>query len=130
MRLRDLDAKFLLYEEREDTWTEWPSGDSSKARQVTGMRAYMPFVESLAQAHGVEFLCPKCFAENHGAVGTHAVICWFIGRVPDWADPKPGRWLPHGDSLDNLTFVGPGAASVLLTDGCRWHGFVKNGDAS
>ena len=81
-------------------------------------------------AQGVIFLCPKCFEMNKGSVGTHSVICWFKDRgIPDNMDPKPGRWNPSGTSLDDLTFVGPGAVSVLLTSGCGWHGFVKDGSA-
>jgi hypothetical protein len=86
-------------------------------------------VEEMRGAHGVWFLCPKCFAENGGPEGTHAVICWFRGLVPDDLDPKPGRWNPSGTGLDDLTFVPPGAVSVQLLSGCGWHGFVKNGQA-
>jgi hypothetical protein len=63
--------------------------------------------------------------------GAHFVLCWFKDRgVPDTQDPKPGRWNPSGTGLHDLTFVPPGAVSVLLTGGCDWHGFVKNGDAT
>jgi len=88
-------------------------------------------VSDLADAQGVLFLCPKCFAANGGAAGTHSVICWFKDRgVPDDMSPKPGRWTPSGTGIDDLTFVGPGAASVQLTGpGCGWHGFVRNGSA-
>lgn len=85
--------------------------------------------ENLIGADGVIFLCPKCFAANKGEVGTHSVICWFAGKVPDDLDPKPGRWHPSGTGIDDLTFIGPGAASVLLTSGCNWHGFLKDGSA-
>jgi hypothetical protein len=111
MKLTDLEAEFL------------------KIESPTSFR----MVDSLAEAHGVSFLCPKCFAANGGPVGTHTVICWFNDRgVPSDLDPKPGRWNPGGTGLHDLTFVGPGAASVLLQSptGCRWHGFVKNGDAT
>jgi len=81
----------------------------------------------VASAHGVVFLCPKCFAKNNGPVGTHSILCWFAGRVSDKVTPGPGRWNPQGTSLDDLTFVGPGAFSVLLTSGCGFHGFVENG---
>jgi hypothetical protein len=93
---------------------------------------FIPVVETLAEADGVMFLCPKCYAENGGPVGTHSVICWFAGRVPDGVDPKPGRWTPTGTGLHDLTFV-PSAGrscSVLLLGGCGWHGFVANGDVS
>lgn len=88
-------------------------------------------VDSLAEADGLQFLCPKCFATNGGNVGTHSVICWFEGKVPDNVDPKPGRWKPVGTGLDDLSFVpGRKSNSVLLVGGCGWHGFVKMGDAT
>jgi len=96
-------------------------------RKVENGHVYDCFVEQIAEADGLFFLCPKCFGQNGGSVGTHAVICWFIGKVPDDAVPKPGRWNPSGKGIDDLTFVDHGAASVLLLGGCGWHGFVKNG---
>lgn len=111
MRLRDLKAKFY----RLGT----PDG-----------RLLRP-TRFLAKAHGVQFLCPKCFLANGGEVGTHSVMCYFAGRgVPDDVQPGPGRWNPSGSGLDDLTFVPPGSTSVLLTSGCHWHGFIVNGDAS
>ena len=115
MRLRDLDGQLVK---------RTPDGSVD--------------VETLAEADGVMFQCPQCAAglptrEEAGrrfVIGAHYVLCWFVGRVPDDLDPKPGRWNPSGTGLDDLTFVGPGAASVLLTSGCGWHGFVQNGAAS
>lgn len=87
-------------------------------------------VDFLERAQGLFFLCPKCYRTNGGKVGTHAIICWFSNRgVPDDLDPKPGRWVPEGTGLDDITFIGPAAASVLLTSGCGWHGFIRHGDA-
>jgi len=97
-------------------------------RHVGGGR--MLHVGSLSEADGVMFLCPKCHKENDGPVGTHRVVCWFVGKVPDDISPKPGRWNPSGTGLDDLTFVEPGAVSVAILGGCRWHGFVRQGDAS
>src|SRR6267142_3401260 len=84
-------------------------------------------VETLGEADGVMFLCPKCFKENQGAAGTHRVICWFVGKVPDDVRPGPGRWMPQGTGLSDLTFVPtvgppPRSNSVALTGGCQWHG--------
>lgn len=93
-------------------------------------RASMERHEELSRADGVMFLCPKCFEKNKGNKGTHSVICWFVGKVPDALDPKPGRWNPQGAGLDDLTFVPPGSTSVLLTSGCGWHGHVVNGDVT
>ena len=120
MRLLELDASFLKF----ISTYEWRR------------------VDTLAEADGVMFQCPKCAigkerGEEDGRKfvrGAHSVICWFRGHVPDDADPKPGRWTPSGTGLDDLTFV-PGnpvwADSVLLTGpGCGWHGFIRNGDVA
>jgi hypothetical protein len=122
--LRDLKAKFLRHETRQEiSWDKRTPG---------GLRTYLVPTETLAEAHGVSFLCTLCFQANGGSVGTHSVICWFRGRVPDDVPPGPGRWTPAGDTLDTLSFV-PGdpplAHSVLLLGGCNWHGFVVNGSA-
>ncbi len=91
-------------------------------------------VDSLAEANGIWFLCPKCFAANSGPSGTHGVICWSRSRgAPEDIEPLPGRWSMNGTSLDDLTLNvdPPGTArSVLLIGGCEWHGFVNNGDAA
>jgi hypothetical protein len=117
MRLTDLEARFVTYNVGPSE-EHWPKG-----------RPSISYVETLQEAHGVWFLCPKCFAANGGKVGTHMVGCYFVGKVPAWAEPGPGRWNPSGTGLHDLTFVPPGATSVLLTGGCGWHGFVSNGCA-
>jgi hypothetical protein len=111
-RLRDLGARFLGF----------PDG---QGHAILG--------EKLEGASGILFLCPKCYATNKGEIGTHSVICWFLD-VPAGVAPGPGRWKPEGTSIDDLTFVAsPGRTpSVHLTNpqGCGWHGFVRNGDAT
>jgi hypothetical protein len=91
-------------------------------------------VETIAEAQGVFFLCPKCYQANGGRVGTHRVICWSRSRgVPDSAAPGPGRWSLEGTSIADLTLGGdpPGnARSVQLLGGCAWHGFVTSGGAT
>jgi hypothetical protein len=127
MRLRDLDAKFI---------------HDLKLHPFVSFR----LAEELVGSFGIEFLCPKCFQDNSGKVGTHAIICWWAGKVPDDLHPKPGRWTPSGTSLDDLTFIPgnpPRATSVFLNAkhkdpatgidipvGCQWHGFVTNGEAA
>lgn len=115
MKLRELEAQFIKYIPRDGQY----EGDGHL------------YVDTLAEADGIVFLCPLCFAANAGPIGTHSVICWFEGKVPDEVSPKPGRWNPVGSSIDDLTFV-PGAKSnsVQLLGGCNWHGFIKNGDAA
>lgn len=113
-RLTELQARFLRYEERDGA-------------------TFYRHVDSIEDAQGVSFLCPKCFSENGGPKGTHAVICWSRSRgVPDDARPKPGRWSMSGSSVEDLTLNGdpPGSArSVQLHGGCCWHGHVTNGVA-
>ena len=103
MKLADLDAKFL---KRDDSH-------------------HFRFVDALAEADGIEFLCPKCFKENGGPVGTHAVICW-SPSVPQDTLPTPGRWEMRGSGLADLTLVA-GSSSVLLQGGCNAHFFVRDG---
>lgn len=108
-KLSDLEARFLKYAPRDG-------------------KEFLEKVDSIAEADGVIFLCPKCFVENKGPVGTHSVLCW-SPKVPPTLNPKPGRWNLVGTGLHDLSLVA-GSSSVLLTAGCRWHGFVRNGDAS
>lgn len=107
MRLTELEPEWLTYvsDDRRQRW-----GDALNP----------------AEAHGIWFLCPACFATNGGPVGTHGVVCWFRGRVPDSASPGPGRWTIEGSSFENLTL----APSIQLLSGCAWHGFIRNGEAT
>lgn len=82
-------------------------------------------VDTLVEADGVCFLCPKCFKQNGGPVGTHSVICW-APSVPQDTSPTPGRWEMHGAGLDDLTLVA-GSSSVALQGGCQAHFFVRAG---
>lgn len=82
-------------------------------------------VDSLEEAEGIMFLCPKCYVQNGGAVGTHAVICW-SPQAPDSIPPGPGRWTMSGTDYGDLTLM----PSVQITSGCMWHGFVKDGEAT
>ena len=116
MTLQELAAKFIRLR-LGDPEANWPKGRPHFADST------------LEEASGIIFLCPKCFEANHGPIGTHSVICYFAGRVPDWLEPGPGRWYPAGTGLADLTFVGPGAVSVQLNGGCNWHGFVREGRA-
>ena len=143
MRLApDLEARLIRREVRiesrrfirPDAAAAKPEGPYTDAdfEERTGPAEYIVDVDALAEADGVWFLCPKCYAQNGGCVGTHAVICWFVGRVSDDVEPKPGRWTPTGTGLSDLTFV-PSAGrshSVLLTAGCKAHFFVTDGDAA
>jgi hypothetical protein len=119
MRLTELEPRFVRYEKRADG-------------------VYHVETTNIRKAQGVQFLCPKCFTENAGPVGTHLVLCWSRSRgVPDDATPGPGRWTLEGTGFDDLTLngdskegPGKGARSVLLTSGCGWHGFITNGEVT
>jgi len=106
MRLIDLSPELLQY-------------------HTEGFRTFHRHVDTLSEANGVRFLCPRWFKDNGGPVGTHSIICW-DPSVPQIARPGPGRWSMVGTGLHDLSLVA-GSSSVLLTDGCRWHGFVENG---
>lgn len=82
-------------------------------------------VDSIDEADGVLFVCPKCFA-TQGRPGSHSVLCW-RPRVSQDHDPKPGRWEFEGTGYHDLTLVA-GSSSVLLTGpGCGAHFYVRNG---
>lgn len=89
---------------------------------------------SIELCQGIRFFCPKCFVANQNQFpGVHRVICWAHGRsVPDQMSPGPGRWVLSGNDFHNLTLTAPPGhtSSILLTSGCKWHGFIMNGDVS
>jgi hypothetical protein len=84
-------------------------------------------VTSAAEAQGVRMLCPKCFAENGGSVGTHSVLVPFQDRaVPAEAMPQMPRWAASGSTFEDLSTT----PSILLKGGCGWHGFITKGDVT
>ena len=84
-------------------------------------------VETMADADGVIFVCPKCFVANgKRRPGVHSVICW-QPRVPQSTKPGPGRWRFEGTGLDNLTLVARSSSILLTPPGCGWHGYIRNG---
>lgn len=129
MKLLDLEPKFLRWERRRETVTvandpaNFPIGGS---REEERDQLYYIVVDTLAEAWGVEFLCPKCFEENKGPVGTHMVICW-SPVVPLDISPGPGRWELKGTGLHDLSLVA-GSSSVKLEGGCNAHFMVENGE--
>ena len=69
-------------------------GQLYKREVDAGHETWAP-VAAVAEADGLSFLCPACLdAHGDDDVGTHSVMCWFVGRVPDDVSPKPGRWTP------------------------------------
>lgn len=104
MKLRELEARFIKL-----------ADESGSFRDDANFQ----------DCDGLIFLCPKCFADNKGPIGTHSVICW-KPHVPLSISPGPGRWSQRGTGIDDLTLFA-GSSSVWLKDGCGWHGFVGFG---
>lgn len=97
--------------------------------RVTVPGVEVKHVDTLAEAQGLRFLCPVCVRaqSTHSRMGVHSVRVWFRDRgVSDKEYPSPGRWHVEGTGLHDLTLH----ASVQLLSGCKWHGFIKNGEVS
>jgi hypothetical protein len=105
----------------------------AKLIRCTDERGSSRVVDTIEEAQGVRFICPKCFEANGGPVGTHQVICWSRSRgVDDEVRPGPGRWRLDGTGLHDLTLNADppsDARSVQLNGGCGWHGHVTDGEA-
>lgn len=87
------------------------------------------YLDSMDGAQGLWFKCPLC--------GNHMMLCWFTNprnapKVPDDADPKPGRWEASGTGLDDLTLnpsVSLDTPAARAAGTCLWHGWVVSGEA-
>lgn len=78
---------------------------------------------------GLMFLCPTCFKNNGGNVGTHSIVRW-KPHVPQTQTPKPSRWNILGTSFEDLTLQA-GSSSVHLPGSvCGAHFFISNGEIS
>lgn len=120
MRLIDLEPQFVR---REIRGCHVGAPDCNTVSEHTDHEFHVPC--ELADADGVLFLCPKCFADNAGPRGTHSVLCW-RPRVPAGVSPGPGRWEFEGTGYLDLS-LRAGSSSVLLTGGCAAHFFVQSG---
>lgn len=133
MKLRELEASFIRYEQRTETWTRvlgdpltWKAGDPTE--QVTGPRWHVHFGVPFTEAQGVNFRCPLCQA--------HYVQVSFAGRgVADDAGSHdragaPSRWTASGTSLADLTLQPSiDISNPKYPKTCQWHGWVRNGSA-
>ena len=97
MKLAELEPVFLKREIRACRVGE---PDCSTVSPHEAHEYYVP--STLEDADGIMFLCPKCYIENKGEVGTHRVLCW-RPRVPADVDPKPGRWEFAGTCYEDLS---------------------------
>jgi hypothetical protein len=102
----------------EPQWLRWEGPGFDTFRRI----------DDKANANGIIFVCPKCFAENgNKRPGVHSVICWAPG-VPQEVFPNPGRWELVGTSFEDLT-LRAGSSSILLTGpGCQAHFFITDGE--
>jgi hypothetical protein len=126
LRLTKLEAKFIRREVRPNQLVNIVDPADGQSKQVMRDQEYHHTVTSIAEADGIIFLCPKCFRDHNGSVGTHSCICW-SPKVPPDVDPKPGRWELTGTCLDDLT-LRAGSSSILLVGGCNAHFFITNGE--
>jgi hypothetical protein len=118
--LRELEARLIRREIR-----ACAPGPSCSVLSPHTQHEYHCDVDDIAAADGVRFLCPLCFKNNRGRVGTHSVICW-RPRVPAGVPPVPGRWEFQGTGLGDLTLVAV-SSSILLQGGCGAHFFIRRG---
>jgi hypothetical protein len=132
MRLLDPDPHFLWYTVetadsdhgciQPDGITQWGGFDVDSFH----------YIDRIADADGITFLCPKCFEANGGSIGTHSVQIYFrSGIVPsDLGRNREGqtvRWsVTKGTGYDDLVL----SPSILLLGGCGWHGFIGAADGS
>lgn len=93
----------------------------------------MAYVDTLAEADGIWFDCPKCTRDKAAGLlkGVHGVRIFFAGKdVPDRiglnSEGKAVRWSVSGTDFTNLST----SPSILLLGGCGWHGFITNGEVS
>lgn len=90
MKLTELNPQFVKYEAR-------PDGK------------FLVHVDNLAEAHGIQFDCPKCNADDRQA---HRVEVSFSGAaIPEGmgsvnSEGKPSRWFANGTGYEDLT-LGP-----------------------
>jgi hypothetical protein len=116
--LRELDGQFIAYVRE--------SPEEMFKRGVATPADIFRRVDSLVEAQGIRFLCPKSFATHGGSVGTHSVQVFFAGSpVPlHLGRNKKGeavRWSVSGTGLDDLSLT----PSIQEEDDvCKWHGFV------
>src|SRR3990167_8242946 len=141
MRLSELEPQFYRYETRTETyrvvdgtWNEskkdyvTPEGRlwsqaGRPTKKVKGPSEYLIHVDSFADAHGIQFLCPKCFRENHGVAGTHHCQMPFAGRGVDPAKHK-NQWSAKGTGYADLSTT----PSYLIVGGCGWHGYITRSE--
>ena len=87
-------------------------------------------VETINEADGIRFVCPRCLVDKGARPGCHPILCW-RPHVPQTTTPIPGRWEFEGVGYGDLTLVA-GSPSVHLTSpgGCGAHFYIRNGEVT
>jgi hypothetical protein len=132
VRLLDLNASFIGGYESDEARTL--SHIDTMQRETKGVQ-------------GVMFQCPACAVglergeEIDGervrrfVRGAHYIIVWFANPTEAPVVPTssyPGnayRWTASGDTLDTLSLTPSINLDTGRDLGCKWHGYVTNGDA-
>lgn len=107
MKLAELDPDLFRFEERDGS-------------------TYLHKVQTVAEAHGVDFECPKCR-------GHHVMVTFRDRGVPDHlgtrsSDGTPTRWAASGAGVNDLT-LSPSVDCTPSNPNC-WHGFITNGEVT
>lgn len=139
MRLTELNPTFIRYEERVESWDAVEGDPATWVERgkptvsKTGPREYRIMVSEIAEAQGIQLLCPLCFKANgNNAAGTHFVEVTFKDRgVPDQLGchnkaGQPTRWTATGSDFNDLST----SPSIMIEDACGWHGFITNGEVT
>lgn len=82
-------------------------------------------VNTIAEADGIVFLCPKCVQD--GRPGAHSVICWRPNVPQKEGLVGPGRWQFEGNDLVDLSLVAS-SSSVLVGPPCSAHFWIRGGE--
>lgn len=136
--LRELEGQLLRcgteHTDEKDADGRWvfrgEDGEPHKWSTASPDSIFFSPVDSVAEAHGIRFLCPQAFAKNGGPQGTHSVYIFFTGS-PYAGRNSAGqevRWqVVGGTTIDDLQLT----PSILEQDEglppewrCGWHGFV------
>lgn len=129
MRLSELDPELIRWEDR-----PLRAGEAEAYGVVNGdatrIHTFVPKVETLAEAQGIEFDCPVC-GQTRPDSHSHRVQVAFRDRGvlehqgSRASDGKPSRWAVSGTGIDDLTLQ-PSVDCTHSDPGC-WHGFVTAG---
>lgn len=96
--------------------------------QIIDDKTYRNVDVTLSEADGIFFLCPLCFKNNGGNVGTHWISCWRPNVPQSENKSGPGRWNLVGTNFDDLSLVANPTSVHLTGPGCGAHFTVRNGE--